>query len=44
MQLDMLKRNPRIEQLDSELFNADGMHMSKERNSKIADYFEQFIL
>ena len=39
-----MKKKPRIEQLDSELFNADGMHMSKERNSKIADYFEQFIL
>ena len=38
------KKKPRIEQLDSDLFNADGMHMSKERNSKIADYFEQFIL
>ena len=38
------KKKHRIPQLDSSLFNADGMHMSKERNTRIADYFEQFIL
>ncbi len=38
------KKKHRIQALDKDLFNSDGMHMSRERNQSVAEYFAKLIL